>query len=61
MQKKNRPPAPRQVDALAYPHARGAASVGAAHGQHLYAQLFTADGSKVLASASTVQTELREG
>ena len=23
-------------------------------GQHLYAQLFTADGSKVLASASTV-------
>ena len=26
-------------------------------GQHLYAQLFTADGSKVLASASTVQAD----
>ena len=30
-------------------------------GQHLYAQVFTADGSKVLASASTVQTDVREG
>ena len=30
-------------------------------GQHLYAQLFTADGSKVLASASTVQADVREG
>ena len=28
-------------------------------GQHLYAQLFTADGSKVLASASTVESEVR--
>lgn len=30
-------------------------------GQHLYAQLFSADGSKVLAAASTVQSEVREG
>jgi large subunit ribosomal protein L18 len=30
-------------------------------GQHLYAQLFSADGSKVLASASTTQAEVREG
>ena len=30
-------------------------------GQHLYAQLFSADGSKVLASASTTQTDVREG
>jgi len=30
-------------------------------GQHLYAQLFTADGSKVLAAASTTQTDVREG
>ena len=30
-------------------------------GQHIYAQLFTADGSKVLASASTVQTEVSDG
>ena len=30
-------------------------------GQHIYAQLFTADGSKVLASASTVQAEVKEG
>jgi large subunit ribosomal protein L18 len=30
-------------------------------GQHLYAQLFTADGSKVLASASTTQSDVREG
>ena len=30
-------------------------------GQHIYAQLFTADGSKVLASASTVQSDVREG
>ncbi|WP_240126743.1 50S ribosomal protein L18 [Thermomonas alba] len=30
-------------------------------GQHLYAQVFTADGSKVLASASTVQAEVKEG
>ena len=30
-------------------------------GQHIYAQLFTADGSKVLASASTVQADVKEG
>ena len=30
-------------------------------GQHLYAQLFTADGSKVLASASTVQADVMSG
>ena len=30
-------------------------------GQHLYAQLFTADGSQVLASASTVQADVRDG
>ncbi|MEG3191285.1 MULTISPECIES: 50S ribosomal protein L18 [Novilysobacter] len=30
-------------------------------GQHLYAQVFTADGSQVLAAASTVQTDLNEG
>ena len=30
-------------------------------GQHIYAQLFTADGSKVLASASTVQADVMEG
>ena len=30
-------------------------------GQHLYAQLFTADGSKVLAAANTTQTALRDG
>ena len=30
-------------------------------GQHIYAQVFTADGSKVLASASTVQSDVREG
>ena len=30
-------------------------------GQHLYAQLFSADGSKVLASASTVQTAVKDG
>lgn len=30
-------------------------------GQHLYAQVFTADGSRVIASASTTQAELREG
>ena len=30
-------------------------------GQHLYAQLFSADGSKVLASASTTQADIREG
>jgi large subunit ribosomal protein L18 len=30
-------------------------------GQHLYAQVFTADGSKVLAAASTVQADVREG
>ena len=28
-------------------------------GQHLYAQLFTADGSKVLAAASTTQADVR--
>lgn len=30
-------------------------------GQHLYAQLFSADGSKVLASASTVQADVKDG
>ena len=30
-------------------------------GQHVYAQLFSADGSKVLAAASTTQADLREG
>ena len=30
-------------------------------GQHLYAQLFTADGSKVLASASTLQADVKDG
>jgi large subunit ribosomal protein L18 len=30
-------------------------------GQHLYAQLFTADGSKVLAAASTLDAEVRDG
>ena len=30
-------------------------------GQHLYAQVFTADGSRVLASASTVQADVKEG
>jgi large subunit ribosomal protein L18 len=30
-------------------------------GQHIYAQVFTADGSKVLASASTVQTDVKDG
>jgi large subunit ribosomal protein L18 len=30
-------------------------------GQHVYAQLFSADGSRVLASASTTQIDVREG
>ena len=30
-------------------------------GQHLYAQVFTADGSKVLAAANTAQAEVKEG
>ncbi len=30
-------------------------------GQHIYAQVFTPDGSKVLASASTVQADVKEG
>jgi large subunit ribosomal protein L18 len=30
-------------------------------GQHIYAQVFSADGSKVLASASTVQAEVSDG
>ena len=30
-------------------------------GQHIYAQVFTADGSKVLASASTLQAEVNDG
>ena len=30
-------------------------------GQHLYAQLFSADGSRVLAAASTTQSDVREG
>jgi large subunit ribosomal protein L18 len=30
-------------------------------GQHLYAQLFTADGAKVIAAANTCQAEVKEG
>ncbi|MFC0677274.1 50S ribosomal protein L18 [Lysobacter korlensis] len=30
-------------------------------GQHLYAQVFTADGAKVLAAASTVQADVKDG
>ena len=30
-------------------------------GQHLYAQVFSADGSQVLASASTVQADVKDG
>ena len=30
-------------------------------GQHLYAQLFSADGSQVLASANTLQSDVRDG
>ncbi len=30
-------------------------------GQHVYAQLFSADGSKVLAAANTTQADVREG
>jgi large subunit ribosomal protein L18 len=30
-------------------------------GQHLYAQVFTADGSKVLAAASTTQAGVKDG
>jgi len=30
-------------------------------GQHIYAQLFTSDGSTVLASASTVQADVKDG
>lgn len=30
-------------------------------GQHIYAQVFTADGSKVLASASTLQADVKSG
>ena len=30
-------------------------------GQHLYAQVFTADGSQVLAAASTTQSDVMEG
>ena len=30
-------------------------------GQHLYAQVFTADGSKVLAAANTTQADVGEG
>lgn len=30
-------------------------------GQHLYAQVFNSDGSKVLAAASTVQADVRDG
>ena len=30
-------------------------------GQHIYAQVFSADGARVLASASTVQADVREG
>ena len=30
-------------------------------GQHVYAQLFNADGSKVIAAASTTQADIRDG
>lgn len=30
-------------------------------GQHLYAQVFTADGSKVLAAASTLEADVKSG
>ena len=30
-------------------------------GQHLYAQLFTADGAKVIAAANTLQADVKEG
>jgi len=30
-------------------------------GQHLYAQVFTADGSKVLAAANTLQADVKDG
>jgi large subunit ribosomal protein L18 len=30
-------------------------------GQHIYAQVFTSDGSKVLASASTLQAAVKDG
>lgn len=30
-------------------------------GQHIYAQLFSADGSKVLAAASTTQADIKDG
>ena len=30
-------------------------------GQHIYAQVFTADGSKVLAAANTLQADVRDG
>jgi large subunit ribosomal protein L18 len=30
-------------------------------GQHLYAQVFTADGAQVIAAASTVQADVKEG
>ena len=30
-------------------------------GQHLYAQLFSADGAKVIAAANTLQAEVKEG
>ncbi|MCY3170924.1 50S ribosomal protein L18, partial [Acinetobacter baumannii] len=30
-------------------------------GQHIYAQLFTADGSKGLAAASTTQADIKDG
>ena len=30
-------------------------------GQHIYAQVFTSDGSKVLAAASTLQADVKDG
>lgn len=30
-------------------------------GQHIYAQVFSADGSKVLAAANTAQSDIRDG
>jgi len=30
-------------------------------GQHIYAQLFTADGAQVIASANTLQADVKEG
>ena len=51
----------REVHPRAHPQPRRAAPSVLRTGQHLYAQVFTADGAKVLASASTVQADVMEG